>query len=100
MKDEVELNGVKYKLRKPGEYRIIKAYGNDTKDMADILRDLIVICVEEPKLTTEEVEDLDGFMHLGFKVLEFVEKNFRELGEDKYLKKRTTQLLKEKSKAK
>ena len=96
MKDEIELNGISYKLKKPGEYRIIKAYGNENKDMADILRDLIVICVKEPELTTEEVEDIDGFLHLGFKVLEFVERNFRGLGEDKYLKKRTAQILKEK----
>jgi len=103
MKDEVnevELNGINYKLRKPGEYRVIKAYGNENKDMADILRDLIVICVEEPKLTTEEVEDIDGFLHLGLKVLEFVEQNFREFGEDAYLKKRTAQILKEKSNVK
>ena len=100
MKDEVELNGIKYKLKKPGEYRVVKALGNDFKDFADMLRDLILVCVEEPELTAEGVEELDGFMHLGFKVLEFVQKNFRELGEDKYLKKRTAQLLKEKSKVK
>ncbi|MHC1623438.1 MAG: hypothetical protein ACXQTR_02465 [Candidatus Methanospirareceae archaeon] len=96
--DIIEVNGIKYKLKKPGEYRIVKAYGNENKDVADIMRDLIVICVEEPKLTTEEVEDLDGFLHLGLKVLEFVERNFRGLEEDAYLKKRTAQLLKEKSK--
>ena len=101
MKDDiVKLNGIEYKLRKPGEYRVLKAYGNDFKDMADILRDMILACVEEPELTAEEVEDLDGFLHLGFKVLGFVEKNFRELGEDKYLKNRKAQLLKGKSEAK
>jgi len=100
MKDKIEINGREFQLKKPGEYHIIKAYGTESKDMADILRDLIMICIEEPKLTAEEVEGMDGFLHLSLQVLEFVEKNFRELSEDAYLKKRTEQLLKKKSKAK
>lgn len=88
----IELEGITYQIRKPG-YKILKLIGKlgkldkkkadnlNTDEVADLYRDLILLSVEEPKLTKEEVEELEVFFELGEEILEYATgglKGFRE----------------------
>ncbi len=77
---KVEIGGKAFELEKPSGYRLLKTIGED-KDPADITRDLILLTVKEPKLTKEEVEELDPetFFTLGAKVSEFVGEDLKKL---------------------
>jgi len=61
----------KYKVKELPGYQIIKILGDDTKDQADIIRDLIVAAVEPP-MSREEVEalPLKEFLELAKEVSE------------------------------
>lgn len=54
---EVEINGKKFVLSKPSGYKLLKVV-DQSKDTADLMRDLIQICIE-PKLSKEEIEALE-----------------------------------------
>lgn len=81
----IELEGITYKIKKPG-YKILKLIGNLDKkkveegnpdEVADVYRDLILLSVEEPKLTKEEVEELEVFFELGEEILEYSTGNLK-----------------------
>jgi hypothetical protein len=77
---KVEIAGRVFELEKPSGYRLLKAIGED-KDQADVTRDLILLTVKEPKMTKEEVEELDPeiFFTLGAKISELVREDVKKL---------------------
>lgn len=49
---------------------LLKVFGDGNKDPADLYRDLILTCVEEPELTKEHVEEMNAttFLKLGAEI--------------------------------
>lgn len=77
---ELDINGKKFVLEKPSGYKLLKAVG-ENKDAAEQIRDLILVCIKEPKLTKEEVENLDAevFFTLSLKVNELLAEDLKKL---------------------
>lgn len=79
---QVNIGNRSFELVKPSGYKLLKIVG-DGKDAADLMRDLIIICVKEPKLTAEEVEEMDTetFFTLSAKVNELIADDLKNLQE-------------------
>ena len=77
---EVEIEGKSFKLEKLSGYKLIKI-SEQTKDNADLIRDLILESVKEPELTREDVEKLDAslFMQLGTEIIKLHEGDLKKL---------------------
>lgn len=77
---EVEIGDRVFQLEKPSGYRLLKAVSRE-KDEADMMRDLILICVKEPQLTAEEVENMDSetFFTLSAKINELLSDDVKKL---------------------
>ncbi|RLI77424.1 hypothetical protein DRP04_11405 [Archaeoglobales archaeon] len=67
---ELQIGGQTFKVQKLSGYRLLKVFGDGNKDPADLYRDLILACVEEPKLTKEQVEEMNAatFLKLGAEI--------------------------------
>lgn len=76
---KVEVNGQIFELEKPSGYKLLKV--TDNSDPADQVRDLIFISLKEPKLTKEEIENLDAntFFVLAAKVNELLADDLKNL---------------------
>ena len=76
----VEIEGRTFELEKPSGYKLLKVV-DEGKDAADLMRDLILVCVKEPELTAEEVEEMDGksFFTLSAKVNELIADDLKNL---------------------
>ncbi len=77
---EVKIGDRIFRLEKPSGYKLLKALG-DNKDPADVSRDLILAVVKEPKLSREEVENLDAetYFTLSAKITEFISDDLKKL---------------------
>ena len=81
---EIKIGEQIFKARKLSGYRLLKTIGRENIDAADMYRDLILACVEEPMFTRKEVEDLDPetFLKLGLELVKMHQgdiQDFREL---------------------
>jgi len=79
---DVKIGDRIFKLEKPSGYKLLKVV-DQGKDAADLMRDLILICVKEPSLTTGEVESMDAetFFTLSAKVNELLADDLKNLQE-------------------
>ncbi len=77
---QVEIGDRVFKLEKPGGYKLLKVV-DEGKDAADLMRDLILVCIKEPKLKREEVEEMDPetFFTLSAKVNELIAGDLKKL---------------------
>jgi len=81
---EIKIGEEVFKAHKLSGYRLLKTIGRENADAADMYRDLILACVEEPQLSREEVEEMDPktFLKLGLELLKVHQvdlADFREL---------------------
>jgi len=67
---ELQIGNQTFKVQKLSGYRLLKVFGDGSKDPADLYRDIILACVEEPQLSKEEIEEMDAttFLKLGAEI--------------------------------
>jgi len=77
---EIKIGDTVFKIKKLSGYKLLKQFGAN-KDIADTYRDLILACVEEPKLSKKEVEEMDSrvFLKLGAEIIKLHAPDLKEI---------------------
>lgn len=77
---QITVDSTEYTVEKLSDYRLLKVYGGEGKDTADMYRDLIAASVIEPKLTKAEIEEMAGgtFLRLGAEIMHLYEDQLKD----------------------